>query len=254
MVRKLETVTVFGVAAAVVLPLAYGLTHLPSKTEMPQVSPAAKASPSEMPVTEQIPPMPQIPHAFSVVPKGYDATPAAKVTAARVLVARWSKWKAKPTGDPIPYADWANARVNLTSIKSGMQEFADAKALATQLDAIGPALADAESKVADKIRARERERDALALVNDTAGRRSYAKTLENNFLRNNMDATVRAEGSKDTTLRVKYIGFSRPLMFKLQEEGKLIPDIIAAAKAHGFRKLIMEDGYRYSWNWDLSKP
>jgi hypothetical protein len=46
-----------------------------------------------------------------------------------------------------------------------------------------------------------------------------------------MDATVTIEGDKGNTLRVKYIGFTRPTMFKLQEERKLIPDIIEASKA-----------------------
>ena len=93
----------------------------------------------------------------------------------------------------------------------------------------------------------------MARVNDVEGRRAYAKLLENNFLRNSMDATVTTEGDKGSTLRVKYIGFTRPAMFKLQEEGKLIPDIIEAAKSRGFRKLIMWNGYDLSWAWDLAK-
>jgi hypothetical protein len=107
------------------------------------------------------------------------------------------------------------------------------------------------SKVAETsvIRAAGESRRA----NDIDGRKAYANLLENNFLRSSMDATVTIEGDKGSTLRVKYIGFTRPIMFKLQEGQKLIPDTIATSRSMGFRKLIMWNGYDLSWTWDLAK-
>ena len=206
--------------------------------------------------TETIPPTPNNPHAFSIVPKNYNDPPPQLLAAARQMIARWKAWKAwkaKPTAEVIPYSDWANARGNLVNIKSSDNEFAEAKSLASQLDAFGIELSNAEIKVAEQIRVKEKAKDDLARINDVDGRRSYAKLLENNFLRNSMDATVTTEGDKGSTLRIKYIGFTRPAMFKLQEEGKLIPDIIEASKSRGFRKLIMWNGYDLSWTWDLAK-
>jgi hypothetical protein len=202
---------------------------------------------------ERIPPTPNNPHAFTIVPKNYNDPPPQLLAAARLIIARWDAWKAKPIAEIIPYSDWANARGNLVNIKYSDKEFAEAKSLASQLDAFGIELSNAEIKVAEQIRAKEKAKDDLARVNDVEGRRAYAKLLENNFLRNSMDATVTIEGDKGSTLRVRYIGFTRPTMFKLQEERKLIPDIIEASKARGFRKLIMWNGYDLSWAWDLAK-
>lgn len=207
----------------------------------------------DTPAPETIPPTPNNPHVFSIVPKNYNDSPPQLLAAARLMIARWKAWKAKPTAEIIPYSDWANARGNLVNIKYSDTEFAEAKSLASQLDAFGIELSNAEIKVAEQIRAKEKAKDDLARINDVEGRRAYAKLLENNFLRSSMDATVTIEGDKGSTLRVKYIGFTRPTMFKLQEERKLIPDIIEASKAKGFRKLIMWNGYELSWTWDLAK-
>lgn len=202
---------------------------------------------------DTVPPMPNNPHAFTIVPKNYIDPPPQLVAAARSMIARWKAWKAKPTAEVIPYGDWANARGNLVSIKSGDKEFAEAKSLASQLDAFGIEISNAEIKVAEQIRAKEKAKEDLVRANDVDGRKAYAKLLENNFLRSSMDATVTIEGDKGSTLRVKYIGFTRPTMFKLQEERKLIPDIIEASKSKGFRKLIMWNGYDLTWTWDLAK-
>ena len=224
-------------------------------TNMPNGATQAVASAEQPDATspETIPPTPNNPHAFSILPKNYNDPPPQLLAAAREMIARWKAWKAKPTAEIIPYSDWANARGNLTNIKSSDKEFAEAKLLSSQLDAFGIELSNAEIKVAEQIRAREKAKGDLARINDVDGRRSYAKLLENNFLRNSMDATVTIEGDKGRTLRVKYIGFTRPTMFKLQEERKVIPDIIEASKAKGFQKLIMWNGYDLIWTWDLAK-
>jgi hypothetical protein len=211
----------------------------------PEAAPAAPI--------ETIPPVPRNPSAFTIVPKNYSDKPPELIVAAKSVVARWKAWKAKPVGEVIPYGDWYNARSNLIAIKPSDPEFAEAKALAAQLDSFGLELANAEIRAAPAIRAKGEAKVAAALYNNVDGRKAYAYRLEENFLRSGMDVHVTPEGDKGTTLRVKYVLFSRPLMFKLQEEGKLIPDIIDQAKARGFRKLIMWNGYDLSWTWDLTK-
>jgi hypothetical protein len=126
------------------------------------------------------------PHAFTIVPKNYNDPPSQL----RLMIARWKAWKAKPTAEIIPYSDWANARGNLFNIKFSDKELAEAKSLASQLDAFGTELSNAEIKVAEQIRAKEKAKEDLARANDVEERRAYAKLLESNFLRDSMDATV----------------------------------------------------------------
>jgi hypothetical protein len=194
--------------------------HVPNGATRAGSTVTATATQPDTPAPETIPPSPNNPHAFTIVPKNYNDPPPQLLAAARLMIARWKAWKAKPTAEIIPYSDWANARGNLVNIKYSDTEFAEAKSLASQLDAFGIELSNAEIKVAEQIRAKEKAKDDLARINDVEGRRAYAKLLENNFLRNSMDATVTIEGDKGSTLRVRYIGFTRPTMFKLQEERK----------------------------------
>jgi hypothetical protein len=249
----LRSVAAILVVVAVIAVANNVTVHVPNGATRAESTATAAATKLDTPTPETIPPTPNNPHAFSILPKNYNYPPPQLLATARQLIARWKAWKAKPIAEIIPYSDWANARGNLVNIKSSDKEFAEAKSLALQLDTIGIELSNAEIKVAEQIRAKEKAKDDLARLNDVDGRRSYAKLLENNFLRNSMDATVTIEGDKGSTLRVKYIGFTRPTIFKLQEEGKLIPEIIEASKAKGFRKLIMANGYDLSWTWDLAK-
>lgn len=83
----------------------------------------------------------------------------------------------------------------------------------------------------------------------TSTRKAYARLMEENFLRKGMDATVTAEGPQATTLRVRYILISRPLIFKLQEDGSFVSGVRDA----GFTKLIMTDGYDKTWSWNFNK-
>jgi hypothetical protein len=66
-------------------------------------------------------------------------------------------------------------------------------------------------------RAAERAKNEQSVANDVPGRKGFAKKLEEQFLRKSMDARVSTEGDKGTILRVKYIGFTRPSVFQLQE-------------------------------------
>ncbi|NUU44497.1 hypothetical protein [Tardiphaga robiniae] len=227
------------------------------RTTAPPNSPAsftpAPAPPPALPAVRTVPDGPSIPHAFTVLPVGYDKGPAEKLAAADAMIARWEKWKAKPLPEVIPFADYRNARMNLTTIKETDPEYQAALDRAAKLDGFGVALANEEIKVAEKIRAAERARAEQAVINDVPGRKAFAKTLEEQFLRKSMDARVSTEGDKGTVLRVKYIGFTRPSVFQLQENGSFLPGLIENAREKGFRKLILHNGYDLSWTWELKK-
>lgn len=265
-----ETLAVFGVPMVVLGLIAYAIVTRPTPARVVEPSAAIAApaaliasvpatvspTPIEVAIVESkdtVPPMRNIAHAFTVLPKGTYNRPAEKIADAQAVIARWKVWKAKPTGELIPFSDWANARTNLTDIKPADPEFAAAKELAAALDAFGIELANIEIKQANQIREKEKTKAAAALLNDVPGRKDYARQLEEKFLRASMDAVVSTEGEKATTLRVKYIGFTRPAMFKLQEEGKVIPDIIAQSRQAGFRKVHLWNGYDLTWTWDLTK-
>lgn len=206
-----------------------------------------------LPVANGIPPPTEVPHAFSIVPRNSDHTPDQMLADADEVLRRFARWKAHPTDDGVvPFSDQRNARVNLMSIGPQALQFEDAKTKAVELDAIAAELAQAELKIKDKIIDREKKKEALARLNDVDGRKAFRKTVEETFLRAGMDAHVSLEGERLTVLRVKYIGFTRPVMFKMQEEGIMLPQLRTGARSHGFRKLLMQ-GYELTWTFDLEK-
>ena len=219
------------------------------------MAPVAAPEPAG-PVVEHVAEGPYIPHAFGrTTPKDTDHTPAQLLVDADAVIARWKTWKAKPVDPPIPFFDYSSARMNLTRITANDPEFNDGKAKAAELDRFGVELANAEIAYDTKVRALEAQKAALALANDVDGRKRYAQTVEENFLRDGIDAEVTTQGDKATTLRAKYIGFTRPAIFRMQEkdDGRVINGIIDRARERGFRKLILWDGYKFSWEWDLTK-
>jgi hypothetical protein len=117
------------------------------RTTAPPNSPASfAASPPSAPAFKTVPDGPSIPHAFTVLPSGYDKSPAEKLAAADAMIARWKKWKAKPLPEVIPFADYRNARMNLTTIKETDPEYQAALHRAAELDAFGIALAKRRSR------------------------------------------------------------------------------------------------------------
>lgn len=217
--------------------------HMPARTpaDVPASEPAAPARPA----VEHVADGPYIPHKLGrSVPPDTNRTPAQLLADADAVIARWKAWKAKPTGPLISFSEYSNTRTYLTRITADDPEFKAAKAKAAELDGFGVELANAETA-----------NDARALANDVDGRKRYAQTVEENFLREGMDVEVATLGEKATTLRAKYIGFTRPAIFKMQEkdDGRVINGIIDRARERGFRKLILWDGYKFSWEWDLTK-
>ena len=80
-------------------------------------------------------------------------------------------------------------------------------------------------------------------------RKDFADSLERRYLSAGMDIRVQVLGPSKTTLKLTYVLFSRPLIYKLTNEGNFLENL----KQGGFKKVIFSDGYRYSWTYDLNK-
>jgi hypothetical protein len=78
-------------------------------------------------------------------------------------------------------------------------------------------------------------------------RREMANRMETGMLDKGMDVTVRAEGKNATTLRIKYVLMSRPLVHQFQKNGEFFSNLQKA----GFKRVIMTDGYDDTWTWNL---
>ena len=95
-------------------------------------------------------------------------------------------------------------------------------------------------------------RQQSAKVSEQA-RVMYASSVEEIFVKNGMDAKVRAGGSGREQLTITYALMSQPLVYKFQNE----MDLPAQAKTMGFKRLILTNGFEsslgHSWTIDLMK-
>lgn len=60
---------------------------------------------------------------------------------------------------------------------------------------------------------------------------------------------VKVKGKNSDILEIKYVLMSRPLVYKLANDGK----VYQTAKEWGFKKIVFSDGYDSSWTYDLTK-
>jgi len=129
----------------------------------------------------------------------------------------------------------ADARKHLESISQTAVEYPAAQALFKEV-------ARREKKVEADVAFVTRE--ALAAV-----RTGLAGKLEVAFLSSGMDVSVKLSGEDETTIRLVYVLWSRPLIFKLLSEGDFRQNLRNA----GFRKLIFDDKYENTWSFDLTE-
>jgi hypothetical protein len=80
-------------------------------------------------------------------------------------------------------------------------------------------------------------------------RSEFTKYLERKYLEKGLDIYVTSIGPDKTTIKLKYILMSRPLLYKLLSETQFLDEL----KSHGFKKAIFTDGYRDTWDFDLTK-
>jgi hypothetical protein len=101
---------------------------------------------------------------------------------------------------------------------------------------------EARQQVAEQQRlAADEERQA------DENRVALASRLENGFLDSSMDVTVTATGQDHTTLRVAWVGVSRVTAYKMSKESV----IFQSARAAGFKRIEISDGYGSEWYWKL---
>lgn len=91
---------------------------------------------------------------------------------------------------------------------------------------------------------------AEAEKNEETVRIAYAKLIENNLLRNNMNVDVYSHGPKHSQLTMKWVLASKSLVFRFSEEQQ---DTLQQMKQVGFKKFTITDGYDQSWSWNLAK-
>jgi hypothetical protein len=114
------------------------------------------------------------------------------------------------------------------------------------LDAIKPE--DKEAKEAARLRKEIAVRRADAeKVSQMAVRELYAKELERNYLKNGLDVHITLGGTYKTNMTMKFVLFSRPLVYNLVNSDEFMSPVREA----GFKKVTFTDGYRDSWSIEV---
>jgi hypothetical protein len=99
-------------------------------------------------------------------------------------------------------------------------------------------------KLKAELERRKKESSRLAGI---ATREVFARQLEKNYLDQGLDVYVSLHGQDNTTLKLKFVLFSRPLVHKFTNDA----GAMAALRKAGFKKVILTDGYNQTWTLDL---
>jgi hypothetical protein len=90
------------------------------------------------------------------------------------------------------------------------------------------------------------------LINSEAAasiREQYADTVERQMLAQGYDMTVRAEGTRKTTLRLQWVGMSRPVIYGYINDR----EVVRTLKAMGFKRVVFTDGFESTWRYEVDK-
>ena len=131
-----------------------------------------------------------------------------------------------------------DTRASLRSIDKTASQYAEAQRLLAGLDR----REEEGRKAEDVLLAKYRE-------DDVGGRKQFATLMENSFLKKGMDVQVSTSGPKGTTLTIRYILMSRPIVYQVINE----TDFIKNRRSDGFKKAVFTDGYNKTWTYDLTK-
>lgn len=121
--------------------------------------------------------------------------------------------------------------------------------LDSQADGLVRHLNAKRDKRAADVAAKESAAAAQEVADNDTGRQSYASTLEQTYLKNGMDVTVRTSGAKGSTLTIKYMLLGRPDVYQLVNDDSFLPTL----KGLGFRRVVFTDGYDATWSYDIVK-
>jgi hypothetical protein len=78
-------------------------------------------------------------------------------------------------------------------------------------------------------------------------RQAAAERMQRNLQSKGIDVQVTLEGKDKNEIRFEYIRFSRPLMFRIQNETELLWNL----QRDGFKKAVFTDGQLHTWKYDL---
>lgn len=79
---------------------------------------------------------------------------------------------------------------------------------------------------------------------------AYAKFTDDNLNRAGYDVDVTAYGPKHKYLKLNWVLANKPLAFKFSEDNA---EMFSTMKKQGFTLFEITDGYKFRWQWDLTK-
>ena len=132
----------------------------------------------------------------------------------------------KPTGKDRSWGRVKDARQHLEQIQPTDKEYAEAQRLIQEVGR----------------REAEIEKWAQAFA-----RQYYSDELEKVYLSKGMDVEVSVSGTDNTTIKLKYVLMSRPLVYQMTNDSS----VTGKLRELGFKKIIFTDGYRNTWTHDL---
>ncbi|MBU1569436.1 MAG: RING-HC finger protein [Proteobacteria bacterium] len=143
----------------------------------------------------------------------------------------------KPNKNPAKttWGNVLNAKLQLVTIKPEDKGYGEAQVLLKEVVRWQKEIQRLSGALIDEMRLKQRE--------------NYASTLENNMLSSGMDVSVILSGPSKTTIKLKYVLMSRPLVHKLVVESDILKNFIDL----GFTRAILTDGYDNTWNFDIKK-
>jgi hypothetical protein len=80
-----------------------------------------------------------------------------------------------------------------------------------------------------------------------AQRQAAAERMQRTLQSKGIDVQVTLEGKEKNEIRFEYIRFSRPLIFRIQNETELLWNL----QRDGFKKAVFTDGQLHTWKYDL---
>jgi hypothetical protein len=148
----------------------------------------------------------------------------------------------EPIGELILKVDNQNMREALLAIPHSAPEYDEASRILTSY-----------AKHDEEGRKNMAALMARMIAEDADGRKDHANVLERKYLKNGLDIAVSVSGSKNTVLTLRYILFSRPLIYKFvtAPDDRRESDFLSELRQLGFTKVIFSDGHDKSWTFDL---
>lgn len=126
-----------------------------------------------------------------------------------------------------------DARIHLEAIKRDSPEYIEAQRLMNEV----------------KQKEAEMEKVSAILTQECMRkqREEVAGKLEKYFIGKNMYVNVQLDGEEKTILKLEYVSWSYPLIYRVINGTGFLPSL----KKLGFKKVIFDATHNYSWTYDL---